>query len=223
MTEAEWLTCTDPQKMLEFLRSNYQTLSVRKLRLFAIACCRSVVYAGTEREVCEAVDTLEKFTEGTVSQSELQAACAGAEAVWIAEFGCDYVSATVYEATRLAATDPFGAVSHASFLASAAADLRAGRGTKVAELAAQGHWLRDIFPCPFRPKMVKRSWFTWNEGAVPRMAQGIYDERAFDRLAILADALEDAGCDHADILTHCRQPADHVRGCWVVDLLLGKQ
>ena len=54
------------------------------------------------------------------------------------------------------------------------------------------------------------------------MAQSIYDARAFDRLPLLADALEDAGCADADILSHCRTPGEHVRGCWVVDLLLGK-
>ena len=53
-------------------------------------------------------------------------------------------------------------------------------------------------------------------------AQAIYDEPAFDRLPILADAVTDAGCDNADILTHCRGDGRHVRGCWVVDLLLGK-
>ena len=56
-----------------------------------------------------------------------------------------------------------------------------------------------------------------------RIAQAIYDKRAFDRMPILADALEDAGCDNADILAHCRGPNEHVRGCWVVDLILGKQ
>jgi hypothetical protein len=55
------------------------------------------------------------------------------------------------------------------------------------------------------------------------LAQGIYDERAFERLPILADALEDAGCTDAAILVHCRGPGPHVRGCWVVDLILGKQ
>jgi hypothetical protein len=56
---------------------------------------------------------------------------------------------------------------------------------------------------------------------VVALARGIYDDRAFDRLAILADALQDAGCDNADVLGHCRGPGPHVRGCWVVDLLLG--
>ena len=54
------------------------------------------------------------------------------------------------------------------------------------------------------------------------IATGIYDDRAFERMPILADALQEGGCDHADILTHCREPGTHVRGCWVVDLVLGK-
>ena len=63
----------------------------------------------------------------------------------------------------------------------------------------------------------------WNDGTVAKIAQAIHDERAFKRMPILADALEDAGCDNADMLRHCREPGEHVRGCWVVDLLLGKQ
>jgi hypothetical protein len=83
--------------------------------------------------------------------------------------------------------------------------------------------LRDFFGNLFRPVIVEPSWLTWNDGAVPRLAQAMYDERAFDRLPELADALEAAGCDNEDILNHCRQPGPHVRGCWVVDLLLGKE
>ena len=76
---------------------------------------------------------------------------------------------------------------------------------------------------PFRLFTPDDTWLAWNDGTIRRIAQAIYDERAFDRLAILADALEDAGCDNADILNHCRSGGEHVRGCWVVDLLLGKQ
>lgn len=60
----------------------------------------------------------------------------------------------------------------------------------------------------------------WNNTTVPRLAQAIYDGRAFDRLPILADTLEDAGCTDQDILAHCRSGGEHVRGCWVLDLLL---
>src|SRR5581483_3527580 len=80
--------------------------------------------------------------------------------------------------------------------------------------------LREIFGNPFRPVTVNSTWLTSN---VISLAQTIYDERAFDRMPILADALEDAGCTNAEILQHCRQPGEHVRGCWVVDLLLGKE
>jgi hypothetical protein len=79
--------------------------------------------------------------------------------------------------------------------------------------------LHEFFGNPFRPVTVNPVWLTGN---VVSIAQGIYDDRAFDRMPILADGLEDAGCDNADILNHCRQPGEHVRGCWVVDLVLGK-
>jgi hypothetical protein len=89
-------------------------------------------------------------------------------------------------------------------------------------LANQAKLVRDIFSNPFRPPSLDPSWLSWNDGTIPKLAQAIYDDRAFDRLPILADALEEAGCTNADILNHCRQPGEHVRGCWVVDLLLGK-
>jgi hypothetical protein len=81
--------------------------------------------------------------------------------------------------------------------------------------------LRDIFGNPFRPVTFNPAWRTSD---VLLLAQGIYDERAFDRMLILADALQDAGCDNEDILSHCRDVKQtHVRGCWVVDLVLGKE
>lgn len=83
--------------------------------------------------------------------------------------------------------------------------------------------LCDIFgPRPFRLVTINPAWLAWQSGTVAKLAQGIYRERAFDRLPILAEALEEAGCDNADILAHCRRVGPHVRGCWVVDLLLGK-
>jgi hypothetical protein len=84
---------------------------------------------------------------------------------------------------------------------------------------AQSGLFRDIFGNPFRPITLDPIWLT---STVVALASGIYAERAFDRMPILADALQDAGCDNEDILSHCRQPGGHWRGCWVVDLLLGK-
>jgi hypothetical protein len=79
-----------------------------------------------------------------------------------------------------------------------------------------------IFCNRFRPVAINPAWWAWNDGTVKKIAQAIYDERAFDRMPILADALEEAGCTNQDILTHCRSGREHVRGCWAVDLILGR-
>jgi hypothetical protein len=89
--------------------------------------------------------------------------------------------------------------------------------------------LRCIFGNPFRPATISPAILTWHDAIIPRLAQAIYDERqmpagTFDlaRMNILADALLDAGCDNEEIIQHCRSDKSHVRGCWVVDLILGK-
>jgi hypothetical protein len=101
---------------------------------------------------------------------------------------------------------------------------------EVAGEAEQVQLLRCIFgPLPFRPVPLDPALLTWHDGTIPALAQAIYDNRQLPSghldtilMAILADALEDAGCDDNDIIGHCRGPGPHVRGCWVIDLLLGK-
>lgn len=102
------------------------------------------------------------------------------------------------------------------------------RSQKFGEIDQDGHpdercahceLLRDIFGNPFRPATTKRPWRT---STVLGLAEGIYEDRAFDRMSVLADAMEEVGCDNADILSHCRGDGPHVRGCWVIDLILGK-
>lgn len=91
------------------------------------------------------------------------------------------------------------------------------------EAAATVRLLRDIFGNPFRPVSLPPAFLQSKDNAVVRVAEAIYYDRAFDRLPALADALERAGCDNYEILNHCREPGPHVRGCWVVDLLLGRE
>jgi hypothetical protein len=86
----------------------------------------------------------------------------------------------------------------------------------------QGGLIREFFMNPHRPVRLEPDIPRWNDGTIPRIAQAIYEERAFERLPILADALLDAGCDDEAILSHCRSEGPHVRGCWVVDLILAK-
>jgi hypothetical protein len=98
------------------------------------------------------------------------------------------------------------------------------------ELAAKCHLLRCIFGNPFRPVTIRPAWLAWNEAAVVRLARAAYGRRELPsgrlddgRLAVLADALEEAGCTDDAVLAHLRGPGVHVRGCWAVDLLLGKE
>jgi hypothetical protein len=99
------------------------------------------------------------------------------------------------------------------------ADRRAANGARHEERAARAGILRDIFGNPFRPVAFSPEWRT--DTAVS-LAKQMYESREFSAMPILADALQDAGCDNDDMLDHCRGPGPHVRGCWVVDLVLGK-
>jgi hypothetical protein len=83
--------------------------------------------------------------------------------------------------------------------------------------------LRDVIGDPYTPRVIDPLWSRWNDCTVARIAQGVYQDRAFDRLPILHDALLDAGCDDEAVLSHCRSEGPHVLGCWAVDLVLGKQ
>src|SRR5262249_60028660 len=90
--------------------------------------------------------------------------------------------------------------------------------------ALQSTLLREIFGNPFRPTpALYPRWLAWNDGTVAKLAAAIYDGRRFADLPILADALEEAGCTDAAMLAHCRGGGEHVRGCWVVDLLTGRK
>jgi hypothetical protein len=200
MTEQEWLACTDPQKMLEFLQGK---ASDRKLRLFAVACCRqnSDLLADTHNRL--AVDTSEKFADGLVSRRELKA-----------------IRRVVWEG--LSDTDSKAAWEAAGVRAWEAAVATQWRLSPFQNDSGSIVLLRDIIGNLFHPAAVDPSWPAWNDRTVLALAQGIYEERAFDRLSVLADALEEAGCHDPDILAHCRDPGPHCRGCWVVDLLLGK-
>ena len=96
--------------------------------------------------------------------------------------------------------------------------------THIAQVDWPGRWLVDcVFGNPLRPVEVDPAWLAWKHGTVPAIAQGIYDDRAFGQLPILADALEEAGCSDPAMISHCRDETRHTRGCWVLDRLLGRE
>jgi hypothetical protein len=242
MTEQQWLASTDPRPMLEFLRGR---ASNRKLRLFACACHRRVRHVpGDDDELPRAVDNLERYADGPVGGWGPGAIEQAEEAMigpgdrgwrstpWV-EHASSYAAGlvTLPEFQRLDAAEAAAFPGRSSDPAAARTtrDLAeaAYRRAVAAERGEQGRLLRDIFgPLPFRPVTPDPAWQTALGVA---LTQAAYDERELPagtldlaRLAVLADALEEAGCTDADILNHCRQPGVHVRGCWVVDLLLGK-
>lgn len=215
MTEAEWLTCTDPGGMLMFLHRCGRT-GERQLRLFVSHCLRRQVWHLLDERGREAVTMAERLAEGVVPRDEWDPLTAA----------MDTAFHTTHEkapkaATKAASMAIWNGV-HAARNIQIARHIRDALGQEARDAARrdQAVLLRDLFV--FRVPSIKPAWTGWNANAVCHIAQAIYDEKAFDGMPILADALEDGGCDNTDILTHCRSEEPHVRGCWVVDLLLGK-
>jgi hypothetical protein len=230
MTEAEWLACTDPTPMLEFLRGK---ASDRKLRLFAVACCRRIWEWINHEECRQAILAGEQFADGMATLQECSAACDAASV--IADTSKEFIvvasSCAVSWATSTGPREWDAATwSLLAAMQNAAYHAALVHEDQSPERADQATLLRDIFGNPFRPSPpLPPAVLSWNDRTIPRIAQGIYDERHLPegtldtvRLAILADALLDAGCDDEDLMQHCRQPGPHVRGCWAIDAILGK-
>ena len=276
MTAQEWLGCTDPTPMLNFLR---ERASDRKLRLFAVACCRSV-WEMFDEHPRRVVETAERCADGMATRVERKAARDSIQlcqnpavadddivAYWHAGSGalcaqlavsvdhtdwpwdpftgrclnlpfpitqfpgidlalwCAHEIAKEVARRKLEPEGPTKAQSRWKRMKDAAR--RAIYGyvpsspvvTTQLDQQNQAALAREVFGNPFHPVTVDPAWLS---PTVVSLATAIYEERAFDRLPVLADALEDAGCTNSDLLNHCRQPAEHARGCWAVDLLLGK-
>jgi hypothetical protein len=225
MIESEWLACSDPQPMLRHLGCK---AGERKRRLFACACCRRAWHLLADFRIRKAVETAERYADNAASETELEAASDSAEVVFRsgnARTGSHAAAHAVIastagglDASRTAVFAAQGIVNPKDI----AEPNEQERASLDAEHAEQTSVLRDIVGNPFRSVTVEASWLSWHGGAVPKIAQGIYNDRAFDLLPKLGHALMEAGCTNEDILAHCRAGGKHVRGCWVVDLVLGK-
>jgi hypothetical protein len=235
MTEADWLNSSDPKLMLDYLRGK---TTDRKLRLFACACCYQLWHLLVDSRSRQAVAFAERFVDQQVTLEENN----NFAIEWVRSR--DAVLKLQYEerksATTAAARAAFccchvdacggaiNAVEAASTsLARTTAQVARSRVIRKKVLAGAATssrkrlviLLREIFGNPFRPVRVANSQLPAN---VALLAQTIYDKRSFNQIIEVAEGLEKAGCTDQDILDHCRQRGDHVRGCWVLDLILGK-
>jgi hypothetical protein len=219
VTEKQWFGCRSVDALLDLLTD---AASERKLRLFAVACCQRISHLILDPRSQEAVQAAEQLAENRkkgVARARYEAARAYLDNV--SGQGCQDARWAACQALLPSAT---GAARYTAVNALAAVcwQARAEKttGRYKAEKAAQILLMHDIFGNPARPVALDRAWLTSD---VLALARGIYAERAFDRMPILADALQDAGCTNEDVLAHCRDTSlTHVRGCWVVDLLLRK-
>jgi len=207
LTRGEWLSCAEVNRLLNHLPGRGNS---RKLRLFACACCRRIWQHLIDTRSRQAVVMAERYADGLIGLHELEQARREAQAVLAEVRGGDWEAAdAAVQATEMPVQEAANRSRRAA----------AGFGPPwqtCCDLA------RDLLGEFFYPVIVSPEWLRWQDGAVPKMAQAIYDDYSFADLPILADALEDAGCQDERLLRHCRDHVEHARGCWVLDALLGR-
>jgi len=236
MTEAEWLATTDTRQMLGFVRGRPGL--GRKRRLFAVAASRRV-WEWIPDDCRPAVDLAERMADGQVPGAVWRAVNAAACAARDVEpdlrraWAASCATMAVVRSANFELPDPredIPAEDIAAVVAEMASqpaacvgkrhDRRFDRKLFAADQRAVADLVRDIFGNPFRPVTIAPAW--WQTPSVVSLARTVYDSRDFSAMPGLADALEETGCGHPDVLAHCRGDGPHVRGCWVVDLILGK-
>jgi hypothetical protein len=237
MTETRWLAASDPDVLLAHLGEG---ASERKLRLFAAACCRPLAKLIDEGWAEASVWVAERCADGLASLEELQdrqeeAAEAWDEAADAQIYGQPQALAltsaarAVLEAVSDDSPDAVRAANEAAQAVAAFAllgelpsgDRRIGDPYRR-ERFRQCALLRELFGNPFRPFAVDPTWLAFDDGCVPNLARAIYEHQSWDEMPVLGDALEEAGCPDEAALWHCRHAQGHLRGCWVLDALLGK-
>jgi hypothetical protein len=208
-------------------------LTARKMRLFACACCRQIWNQIGDAGSRARVELAESFADGLTSDRQRQTALAEAKAA-TDEAVANRVGKTDnrwqwFDAVRQTLEkDPARHVIGPNAAWILAQDFAPG-GVVTGELgepyleraeAMQADLVRDVFGNPFRKAAIKKRWLT---DSVRQIAECIYREQGYDRLSTLGDALLAGGCNDEQIIAHCRSKGPHVRGCCVVDMILGKE
>jgi hypothetical protein len=222
MTEDQWVACGDVEAMLGHLRGA-GTAGDRKLRLFGCACCRQVWGRLTDPRSRKAAEVAEQLADGAATEAMRSEAAAAADEAQYAVWLYAPEKNASESPSWLASLIPGHLVGEEPAIPATLDALSKVEPTGRAQAAAL---LRDIFGNPFRPLVLAPSLLT---PPILSLADAAYHGRELpsghlsrDRLLVLADALEEVGCEDAALLEHLRSEGAHVRGCWAVDVVLGK-
>jgi hypothetical protein len=245
--EETWLTGNAPEALLRGslagLEEDQGIRFERKLRLFGVACVRRLSHLFKDERTCHWLDALDEHIEGLISDEEQDrlgnpvidppnADNYQGDDPETSQVGCAWealCSASEKHPRPFDANTVSGWAIDATYPESRPFDPMDRRRALHNKQEGEVHSaiLREIFNNPFRPITINPAWLT---PTVNNLATVAYEEHALPsgeldtaRLSVLADALEEAGCTDTDILGHLRSPGPHVRGCWAVDLLLGKE
>lgn len=245
MALAPGSNCENP---ITLLQDCSRTVSQRKLRLFAVTCCQSVADLIREEGLHSALDVAWNFAndlsydEARRNASNLIQQMPAYRLLnyqWLNQRSMiqHYLAQAVFASVQV---DSLLAAREASIYAAQAAEAAEScglwpispridprpldqRSEPFTEKIRQTAWLQEIIGDPQRVIEIEDSWLSWNDETVPKMAQWIENERCFDDLPFLGDALEEAGCNDQAILNHCRVPQEHLPGCWLIDALLSRE
>jgi hypothetical protein len=218
LLEAEWFTSVNGARMIEVVREKG---SDRIWRLLAVACVRRVESQLRDPRSRKALDVAERFADGTATIDELSAARALAESAahqasrdeWEDEVRAKFQIDAAYEAVCAAKKAARAALICVNPIVA---------WDSIPDGLLLPDLIREIFGAPFQWVTFDPSCLSGDNTAVKSLAAEIYDRRTFDRFPDLANALEHRGCHESSILGHLRSPGPHVRGCWALDLILGK-
>lgn len=229
MNKEEWRKEIDVSLMIPSILDRGD----RKLRLFAVACCREY-WDRLKNKHKKAVEVAEKYADGLCSVEELREQhrkmeSANSTGLFFALEELTYNRRILLsDCTRSIASDMTGLYWIRNWITEEAAARHSEENerTEAAFVRArrkQSLIIKDIYRHPLAAsETADPQWLQWNDKTVLHLAESMYDTREFLYMPILADALEESGCVDQEILEHCRKPQEHWKGCWVVDLLLGK-
>jgi hypothetical protein len=202
MTEAVWTQGEDPRRMMRYLlRHPPLRPTSRKAALLGAACARLVWGSIDSDKVRELVECQERCAD---------------DLAWLDRYNA--LSREIVAGRGVPQHPASAIISACPALSIIEAALRVPDITPGSVCRV----IRDLFGNPFRQPDINPLWLRAGDGTVRKLAQGIYDEACFDRLPIVADALEEVGCDDQALIRHCRSVDRHFRGCWAIDALLGK-